>query len=97
MKLHFLTFSGAAQGSIGFISPPQTKNPGENVTLVCTVTNPDKLSVSWYKDSNILTLDSVSVFRNPRYTISVDKDSYSLHVSWKFDIFIVQSDSRFHE
>lgn len=71
----------AAQGSIGFISPPQTKNPGENVTLVCTVTNPDKLSVSWYKDSNILTLDSVSVFRNPRYTISVDKDSYSLHIS----------------
>lgn len=77
-------FKGLAQDvSIGHISPPQTKNPEEDITLNCTVTKPKNINVSWLKGSQMLTLGATAVFYNPRIKITVDEsaNTYSLHVS----------------
>jgi len=72
----------AQEASINYISPPQTKNPDESITLNCTVIKPKDINVSWLKDSTMLTLGGVAVFQNPRFRITVDEASntYSLHI-----------------
>lgn len=71
----------AQDGAITYISPQATKNPGDDLVLNCTVSKPDGISVSWYKDINMVTLGSAAVF--PRYQIRVDEatNTYSLSVS----------------
>jgi hypothetical protein len=73
----------AQEVSIIEISPPQSKNPGESITLLCKVSKPKGINVSWLKDSQMLTLGSIAVFYSPRIAIEADeaKNEYRLTVS----------------
>lgn len=77
-------FSGLAQdASITFISPPQTKNPGENVTLECSAVKPSDVFVQWLKDGRSLTLGTLRAFPDNRLSIVVDDatNTYKMTVS----------------
>lgn len=69
----------------------QYKNQGDDVDLSCTVINPDSLSVLWSKtyqdnlsDQTVLSVNNVMLVPDSRYSISVDKGTYTLKVSSKF-------------
>lgn len=68
---------------MNFISPPQTKNPGEDVTFKCAVSKPKEVLVQWLKDGRAITLGGLLAFNDPRLKIEVDEheNSYSLTVS----------------
>jgi hypothetical protein len=72
----------AQQASITFITPPQTKNPGESALFNCTVSKPKDVLVTWIKDGKTLTLGSLLAFPDPRLKIAVDDatNTYSLQV-----------------
>jgi hypothetical protein len=73
-------FLDAQDGAITSISSDQMLNPGENITLTCSVVKPDEINVSWLKDNTMFTLGSYLVFQNPRIKITVDDKTFSLHV-----------------
>lgn len=55
INYYFPVFQAKAQeASITYISPPQTKNPDENITFNCTVVKPSSINVSWCKYKNLL-------------------------------------------
>lgn len=70
-----------------YISPDQTKDIGEEVTLNCTVKNPKEFFVSWVKKtadvSSIISLSSTLVAPDSRIELLYDNatSTYSLKVS----------------
>lgn len=66
-----------------FISPPQTKNPGDEASFKCTVVKPKNVLIAWVKDGKSLTLGNLLAFNNPRFNIDVDDatNTYTLTVS----------------
>jgi hypothetical protein len=68
---------------ITYISPPQTKNPGESAVFNCTVQKTSVQTVAWLKDSNMLTLNNILTSPDGRFKIIVDdaSNTYSLQVS----------------
>lgn len=73
----------AQEATVSFITPPQTKNPGEDANFRCTVSKPKEVLVQWLKDGRAITLGNLLAFNDPRLKIEVDEleNNYSLTVS----------------
>ncbi|KAG5671244.1 hypothetical protein PVAND_001453 [Polypedilum vanderplanki] len=67
---------------VTYISPPQTKNPGESVVFNCTVQKEERSTVSWKKDQNTLSIENLLASPDSRFKIIVDTatSTYSLHI-----------------